>query len=77
MQLAEGIQSAARGFREFDEEHAVVHKATEGAKQAWRDLRQASGRGGKLVGTGVRDQSDEDGVGTIPNKSNIGVGKRN
>lgn len=42
MQLAEGIQSAARGFREFDEEHAVVHNATEGVKQAWRDLRQAS-----------------------------------
>ncbi|CAM9357498.1 unnamed protein product [Ectocarpus fasciculatus] len=27
-------------LKEFDKEHAVVHRATEGAKKAWRDFKQ-------------------------------------
>lgn len=42
VQVADSFKSAGRGLREFDEEHAVVHKATEGIKDAWKGVRQVS-----------------------------------
>lgn len=39
-QLVEGAQAAGCRLREFDEEHAVVHRATEGAKKAWFGFKQ-------------------------------------
>lgn len=44
-QMVEGVKSAARGLRHFDEEHELVHKATEGAREAWRGLREVSRAG--------------------------------
>lgn len=36
----EGTRVAGCRLKEFDEEHAVVHRATEGAKKAWLGFRQ-------------------------------------
>lgn len=38
--LMEGAKVAGWRLKEFDEEHAVVHRATQGAKNAWLGLKQ-------------------------------------
>lgn len=43
-QLVESAKTTGRRLKEFDREHAVVHRATQGAKQAWRDLRHVRAR---------------------------------
>lgn len=39
-QLVEGARVTGCRLKEFDEEHAVVHRATEGAKKAWLGFKQ-------------------------------------
>lgn len=39
-QLVEGARVTGCRLRDFDEEHAVVHRATESAKTAWLGFKQ-------------------------------------
>ena len=38
--VAQGARRAGDRLKELDREHAVVHRTTEGAKQAWRGVKQ-------------------------------------
>lgn len=41
-QFVNGAKITGWRLKEFDQEHAVVHRATEGAKKAWRDFKQVT-----------------------------------
>lgn len=44
-QLVKGARTAGWRLKEFDREHAVVHRVTEGTKQAWRGVKEVSANG--------------------------------
>ena len=60
--MADGTRTAAHRIRKFDQEHTVVHRATEGVKQVWRGLKEVRRRscteredsGRKITFVGIR-----------------------